>query len=405
MIVSNMANELTFKNLPFVPVEGQVIYVEQSYNKKLNEFICANYDWLKATFRDKGLEFCYLPLLAKEALSYHAPYITDDELNKRLANIPSLANYVVHGNILKPSLVFALDTPVKDIKGNVVLQAVGITIRWFRSTKSTFISLVKDVKKVAQSQSAYYREIERRRLAEKVRTNSEGERAKDDQSQLNLKKPHDVRVKYSINESLVNGSTTGLDLNPSHNPSGYTRNRPVRENPEEADNNFDTQSLELIGELKLLIKSLRNRGVNTMILHDIIDEGERLSRLRITSDFRMFLIDYDNLEIKLPELPKAVFFLFLRHPEGIRFKELPDYYSELLEIYRKMNPIGGRFKHEQSIRDITNPCNNSINEKCARIREAFVSNFDDRLAKNYYVTGKRGEAKRVILDKSMVIWE
>lgn len=70
-----------------------------------------------------------------------------------------------------------------------------------------------------------------------------------------------------------------------------------------------------------------------------------------------------------------------------------------------MNPNGGRVKQEQSIRDITDPCNNSINEKCARIREAFVCNFDDRLAKNYYVTGKRGEVKRIKLDESMIIWE
>ena len=65
----------------------------------------------------------------------------------------------------------------------------------------------------------------------------------------------------------------------------------------------------------------------------------------------------------------------------------------------------GRLLLEQSIRDVTDPCNNSINEKCARIREAFVQNFDDRLAQNYYVTGKRGEPKRITLDKSMIIWE
>ena len=130
-----------------------------------------------------------------------------------------------------------------------------------------------------------------------------------------------------------------------------------------------------------------------------------MSRLRITKDYRIFLVDYQNMEIKLPVLPKAVFLLFLQHPEGIRFKELTDYYSELLQIYLKMNPIGGRRKQEQSIRDVTDPCNNSINEKCARIREAFVANFDDRLAKNYYITGKRGEPKRITLDKSMIIWE
>jgi hypothetical protein len=45
-----MAKELSFKNLPFVPVGGQVIYVEQSYNEKLNTYIRKNYDRLKTLF-------------------------------------------------------------------------------------------------------------------------------------------------------------------------------------------------------------------------------------------------------------------------------------------------------------------------------------------------------------------
>ncbi len=49
----------------------------------------------------------------------------------------------------------------------------------------------------------------------------------------------------------------------------------------------------------------------------------------------------------------AVFLLFLHHPEGIRFKELPDYYHELLKIYQTLNPIGGQMRQEQSIRDVT----------------------------------------------------
>ena len=146
---------------------------------------------------------------------------------------------------------------------------------------------------------------------------------------------------------------------------------------------------------------MRLKGVNTLFIHGIIDECERLSRLRITKDYRIFLVDYNNMEIRLAVLPKAVFFLFLHHPEGIRFKELSDYYTELLQIYLKLRPIGGRMRQEQSIRDITNPCSNSINEKC----EAFISYFDERLAKNYFITGRRGEPKSIMLDPSMFIWE
>ena len=174
---------------------------------------------------------------------------------------------------------------------------------------------------------------------------------------------------------------------------------------DETKKRFEVLTPEIIEEIKERIRALQVRGVNTLFLHDLIDECEQVSRLRITKDFRIFLIDYNNMEVRLSVLPKAVFLLFLHHPEGIRFKELADYYSELLQIYLKLNPIGGRMRQEQSIRDITNPCSNSINEKCARIREAFVSNFDERLAKNYFITGNRGEPKRIALDPSMVIWE
>lgn len=45
-----MTKELSFRNLPFEPVNGQVIYVERTYNEKLNKFIRHNYEWLRTTF-------------------------------------------------------------------------------------------------------------------------------------------------------------------------------------------------------------------------------------------------------------------------------------------------------------------------------------------------------------------
>jgi hypothetical protein len=59
----------------------------------------------------------------------------------------------------------------------------------------------------------------------------------------------------------------------------------------------------------------------------------------------------------------------------------------------------------QSIEDVTNPFLNSINEKCARIRAAFINKFDEHLAKNYFITGERGEAKKISLPRELVIWE
>lgn len=59
----------------------------------------------------------------------------------------------------------------------------------------------------------------------------------------------------------------------------------------------------------------------------------------------------------------------------------------------------------RSIDSVCDPTNNAINEKCARVREAFVKAFDESLAEHYFITGSRGEAKRIVLDREMVKWE
>ena len=104
-------------------------------------------------------------------------------------------------------------------------------------------------------------------------------------------------------------------------------------------------------------------------------------------------------------LVKAVYILFLRHPEGIVFKGLTDYREELLNIYKELKPMGLNKRTIQSIEDVTNPLLNSINEKCARIRAAFINKFDDHLTKNYYIIGERGEAKKISLPRDLVVWE
>lgn len=124
----------------------------------------------------------------------------------------------------------------------------------------------------------------------------------------------------------------------------------------------------------------------------------------ITKDYRIVLPEYNNLEIKMEPIAKAVYLLFLNHPEGILFKNLPDYREELTKIYMRLKPSGLSERALQSIEDVTNPLLNSINEKCARIRGAFVGQFDDHMARHYYIDGLRGKVKRISLSRELVVW-
>ena len=105
-------------------------------------------------------------------------------------------------------------------------------------------------------------------------------------------------------------------------------------------------------------------------------------------------------------LPKAVFFLFLKHPEGIVFKCLPDYGEELMDLYKRIKgPLFNPQTARKSVEDVTDPFKNSINENCARVRAAFVNEFEDHIAHHYYIDGERGEAKTIPLPRDLVEWE
>ena len=179
---------------------------------------------------------------------------------------------------------------------------------------------------------------------------------------------------------------------------------------ESAEEDFRSQQDEetiddLMEEVRERITKLRQRGIAEHVLEELIRPDNRLSRMVITKDRRIILPDYHNMEIKMEPLVKAVFLLFLKHPEGIVFKELPDYRSELAKIYSEVKPSNLSERALQSIEDVTNPLLNSINEKCARIRGAFVGQFDNHLAKHYYIDGMRGEPKRIGLSRDLIVWE
>lgn len=172
----------------------------------------------------------------------------------------------------------------------------------------------------------------------------------------------------------------------------------------EADDLFTQEAYQLSQEIIERVEKLRKIGINELIIRSLVIEAPKPSRLLVTKDYRLFLPDYNNKEIVMGPLPKAVFLLFLRHPEGIMFKRLSEWKNELLGLYCR---CAGRVADEevrQSVDKLTDPLNNSLNEKCSRIREAFLREMDDTIARNYYITGDRATPKRIQLDRELVEW-
>lgn len=172
-----------------------------------------------------------------------------------------------------------------------------------------------------------------------------------------------------------------------------------------ADRKFDYEVTKLLEEARKQIDALRARGVSQMVLDRLVQPQRTLSRILVTADWRIILPDFDNMEIEMRPLVKAVYLLFLCHPKGIRFKDLPDHRGELMRIYQMVR--GGELtdKARQSIVDVTDPTKNSINEKCARIREAFLLKMEESLADYYIVDGCRAKPKTIAMADKYVDWE
>lgn len=170
-------------------------------------------------------------------------------------------------------------------------------------------------------------------------------------------------------------------------------------------NKNDEELKQLLEELKYKMLRLKEYGINEKdIFSTLHTQDHPLPKLIISRNFKIFLGD-ECKEIHLEPLVKAVYLLFLKHPEGINFKDLPDYREELTRLYGKIRPWGLTDRALQSIEDVTNPMLNSINEKCARIRKAFVTMLDSSSAEYYYIKGIRGQAKRIALPPELIHWE
>lgn len=168
---------------------------------------------------------------------------------------------------------------------------------------------------------------------------------------------------------------------------------------------ISSPELDLLAqEAKEAIDKLLLSGFSAEVIKGWLDQKVKLSRIRITKRNKILLADYD-IEVKMGPLPKTVFLFFLRHPEGMRFVDLQDYKQEIYDIYSRLAVSDDLDKIKRSVDLLTDPFDNSINEKCTMIKYAFQKVIKDDIASNYYVSGKQGHVMKIPLDRTLVEWE
>ena len=359
-----------------------VYYFESEFHPEINNYLFVNYERINNVLEAKGMHFVYIPKILQNLqikstaiipfLDYEFPDVFKGE------------------NELKQEL---LENALSNIDSKELSESISLALEIPKQPHPSFLHCVDLVE-----------------LEYEYRNYSYSVFYLDNINEL------DKRIDYYL--SVVNISRDNAEyrlegLDPEDPDAVFDRNKNelTKELSSAIANikSFNNEKL-VIASLIYVIKNLKDSQpelcdkLNKVLYETISVSNQPLSRLLIDDKNRIFLTDYENIEIELTPLPKTLFIFLLKHPEGVKFKELYQHKSELIEIYGQ---IGNRLDLNQitkSIHDLTDVRTNSINEKCSRIKEAFLSKFEESIARNYFITGARSENKRIILDRSMVIF-
>ncbi len=368
---------LVYSSGEFPFMTDRILYIENFYNSPVNIFIAENIAWIKRKAEEKGCSFVYLNELSNETqlqeflteyISYYYPdrqagFITDFlSFHQKLQSITWCTVLLDLLNLP------AFDTPAL-IRNRASIGGAGL---------NEYSVFTLDSKKDIQLQFEQYFE--------------------------NIQPAGDIsHLRFSL----------------AKNPK------------ETADDKFTSEASQLTEDIIQKIEYLKANGMHSLLAeialriysnHDQISidspnkSGQKLeikadvspviSRLRVEwvskYDFQILLPDYGNMIVEMPRLPKALYYFFLKHPEGVMLNSLADYKGELLHIYQKISNKGDKEEIIKNIDRLIDPLDNSINVNCSRIKSAFVKLIDDRLAKHYYITGWRGEVKRITLNPELL---
>ncbi|WP_426094065.1 hypothetical protein [Flavobacterium sp. DSR2-3-3] len=160
--------------------------------------------------------------------------------------------------------------------------------------------------------------------------------------------------------------------------------------------NLDEDAKEKIRGIQIQLRELKDSGQLLFalpILKDILNnEANKINldstnTIAISYDYRIVLPHFDNLEIQLSHLTKAVYILFYNNPYGINIKELYNYKKELENLYSKISNQLDYDKMMQSVEDLVKPESKAIYTHISRIKSAFYKQMDFVYAKNFIVAG------------------
>jgi hypothetical protein len=376
-----LKNHLDFGHNFNIP-DNYVIYFEKEQNKELSLYIRNNYDVLKTKFNDINLNFIYLPLIIEsskniqEIVSYYFPQLNyyqipekvsekfkEKMLSQLFTNFQDEISFIIEKEKFVPT----------QLKTDEFLNA--IAYEGNISSGLLFFKLNSGVIGASDyfySNSTHNYELFFEEVIQYLRIEEWGDFA------------------------LGNGDFS-IDLN--FLPSSYSER-------------LDDDTKEVINDIENRLAELKDSGQLLFLIPILKDLLQKQSEKIDFNSISTMEIDYQNKiqlpyfkkEVELSHLTKSIYFLFLKHPEGINLKELGNYKKELLTIYTSVSNQLDYNKMAKSIDDVINLETKAIYTHLSRIKSAFYKIMDDYFAKYYIVSGSGEEERKVLFNTSSITW-
>lgn len=356
-----------------------IIYFEKEQNKELSLYIKKNYEELKSKFASIKVNFIYLPLLVKSidnienVLEYYLPQLTYYQIPNKVSTIytEKMMSQFFNHNIENLQELFDKDKFLPNsINSEELLKLVG----YKGNIKSglLFFNLYSG----AIGVSDFFNSS----------SNQNYELFFDDV----LFYLNSEQEDFSTGEAMIANTPPVVDLTEK----------------------LDEEAVKIINDLKEKLAALTDSGQLLFIvpiLKDLLDKQtekidfKSISKIKIDKQNKI-LLPYFKKEVELSHLTKSVYFLFLKHPEGINLKELENFKKELLTIYISVSNQLDHDKMIKSVEDVVNLETKAIYTHLSRIKSAFYKIMDASHANHYIISGNGEENRKVLFNTNAIDW-
>lgn len=154
-----------------------------------------------------------------------------------------------------------------------------------------------------------------------------------------------------------------------------------------------------VRQLFLILDGLRDNMMFRQRSHLLM----QLSRMEIRNHSKtIFLTDLGDLQINLNPKERALYLLYLNHPEGIQRSYLVDFKAELRSYYAQISSQATNELIDDAINRLVDVTDNNMNEVMARIRSKFKKAVGEDQAKDYTITYTPEGTHKILLNRELV---